>query len=125
MTLLAVLLGLVFAYSLASGRLERTVFTAPIVFTAAGMCVLLVLPELRERHGSFEVLLGIAEAGLVLLLFTDASRTDLRVFRLTVMATVLMSIFAHGLSAMPGIEIYSAKAAALGPGAPEFDAAAQ
>jgi NhaP-type Na+/H+ or K+/H+ antiporter len=43
--------------------------------------------------------------------------------RLTVMATVLISIFAHGLSALPGINLYAAKIANLDPGAPEFQAA--
>jgi hypothetical protein len=35
------------------------------------------------------------------------------------MATVLLSIFAHGLSALPGIKLYAAKIGALSPGAPE------
>jgi NhaP-type Na+/H+ or K+/H+ antiporter len=39
------------------------------------------VPSLRDRRGDPEVLLRIAETGLVLLLFTDASRTDLRVLR--------------------------------------------
>ena len=39
--------------------------------------------------------------------------------RIAVMATVLLSIFAHGLSAMPGINLYAAKIAALPPAAPE------
>jgi len=39
--------------------------------------------------------------------------------KLAVMATVLMSIFAHGLSAAPGITLYAGKIAALGAEAPE------
>ena len=39
--------------------------------------------------------------------------------RLAVMVTVLLSIFAHGLSAMPGINLYAAKVSALDPAAPE------
>jgi NhaP-type Na+/H+ or K+/H+ antiporter len=39
--------------------------------------------------------------------------------RLAVMATVLLSIFLHGLTAMPGIRRYARAAAALGPEAPE------
>ncbi len=81
MPFIAIFIGLIFIYSLVSGRLERTVLTAPIVFTAAGMCVVLFLPELREQKGSPQVFLQIAEAGLVLLLFTDASRTDLRLLK--------------------------------------------
>ena len=81
MTLLAIFIGLVFLYSLVSARLEKTILTAPILFTAAGMLVLLLLPELRERKGNLEVFLRVAEVGLVLLLFTDASRTDLQVLK--------------------------------------------
>ena len=81
MTLLAIFIALVFLHSLISGRLERTVVTAPIVFTAAGMLVLLLLPELRERKSNPEVFLRVAEAGLVLLLFTDASHTNLQVLK--------------------------------------------
>jgi NhaP-type Na+/H+ or K+/H+ antiporter len=39
--------------------------------------------------------------------------------RIAVMATVLLSIFAHGLSAMPGINRYGASLAALNAAAPE------
>jgi NhaP-type Na+/H+ or K+/H+ antiporter len=39
--------------------------------------------------------------------------------RLAVIATVLLSIFAHGLTAMPGIELYARSIASLGAGAPE------
>jgi sodium/hydrogen antiporter len=39
--------------------------------------------------------------------------------RLAVMMTVLISIFAHGLSAMPGIGLYARKIRSLGPAAPE------
>jgi sodium/hydrogen antiporter len=42
--------------------------------------------------------------------------------RLTVMATVLVSIFAHGLTALPGIGLYAKRMASLGPDAPENQA---
>lgn len=38
----------------------------------------------------------------------------------TVMATVLLSVFAHGFSAWPGIKWYSRKTETLDPSAPEF-----
>jgi NhaP-type Na+/H+ or K+/H+ antiporter len=79
MSLIAIFITLLFLYSLISGRLERSVVTAPMLFTAVGMLMLLYLPELRQRHVSLEWFLRVAEVGLVLLLFTDASRTDLRV----------------------------------------------
>lgn len=81
MTLLAVFVALIFSYGLFSARLERTVLTAPILFTTAGILVFLVFPALPERGKGIEVFLRLAEAGLVLLLFTDASRTDLKVLR--------------------------------------------
>jgi sodium/hydrogen antiporter len=40
---------------------------------------------------------------------------------LAVMATVFISIFAHGLSAAPGMELYARKIAELEPGAPEHE----
>jgi hypothetical protein len=40
--------------------------------------------------------------------------------RLAVMATVLLSIFAHGLSALPGINLYARKIASLDHSAPEY-----
>jgi NhaP-type Na+/H+ or K+/H+ antiporter len=78
--LLAVFIGLLFAYSLVSARLEKTVVTAPIVFTLAGLGVYFTMPPAggRIHAGAF---LTLAEIGLVLLLFTDASRTDLRILR--------------------------------------------
>jgi hypothetical protein len=41
--------------------------------------------------------------------------------RLAVMATVFLSIFAHGLSAAPGMKLYARKIAALEPSAPEHE----
>ena len=78
MVVIAAFVASVFAYSLVSRRLERTVFTAPILFTAAGALLALSTDALNaaelDRHG----LLLVAELGLVMLLFTDASRVSLR-----------------------------------------------
>ena len=81
MILLSVFIALVFLYSLVSARISRTVVTAPIVFTAAGMGVFLFSSELGFHESNQDAFLRLAEIGLVLLLFTDASRTDLRVLR--------------------------------------------
>ena len=81
MLLIAIYLGLIFLYSLASARLARTSLTAPILFASAGMLTMLALPELRDREGSAPAFLRVAEIGLVLLLFADASRTDLGLLR--------------------------------------------
>ena len=42
--------------------------------------------------------------------------------RLGLIAKVLLSILAHGLSASPGIKRYARQIARLGPDAPEFEA---
>jgi NhaP-type Na+/H+ or K+/H+ antiporter len=78
MVVIAAFVALVFLYSLVSRRLERTVITAPILFTAAGALLAFSTDALNaaelDRHG----LLLVAELGLVMLLFTDASRVSLR-----------------------------------------------
>lgn len=50
----------------------------------------------------------------------DSGQTTIR---LAVMVTVLLSIFAHGLTAMPGIELYARKIQSLPPDSPELDEA--
>jgi NhaP-type Na+/H+ or K+/H+ antiporter len=81
MMLLSILVALIFAYSLVSARLERTVVTAPMVFTAAGMAVFAATGSVPAWKGDQEFFLRLAEIGLVLLLFTDASRTGLAELR--------------------------------------------
>ena len=65
-----------FGYALVSQRLEQTVLTAPMVFTLAGMIMFPFLPDLLQAGFNANLFLHIAELGLVMLLFTDASRTD-------------------------------------------------
>lgn len=78
---LAVFVLLLFVYSLLSRRLGRTIVTAPIVFTAAGMLMFPSLQGILSAGLTSKIALGVAEVGLVMLLFTDASRTDLNVLR--------------------------------------------
>ena len=81
MTSLAVFVSLFFLYSLVSRRLELTIVTAPIMFTTAGMLMLPALPAILRFGVNTSVLSWLAETGLVLLLFTDASRTDMATLR--------------------------------------------
>lgn len=78
---LGVFVLLLFSYALVSRRLEQTILTAPIVFTLAGMFMFPALPTLLEAGFNANVFLRLAEIGLVLLLFTDASRTDFKLLR--------------------------------------------
>ena len=118
MTLLTIFIGLIFLYSLVSARLAKTIVTTPILFTAAGMLVLLLLPETRALKGNLEVFLRLAEVGLVLLLFADASRTDLQVLKsirnlpVRLLSTgMLLTILLGGLAALvvfPQLTIWEA-----------------
>lgn len=76
---LIVFLSLLFAYSLVSRRLEQSLVTAPMLFTLAGMVLYPMMPAIRNAGVNSSVFLRTAEIGLVLLLFTDASRTDLKI----------------------------------------------
>lgn len=78
MILIAVFVAVVFLYSLVSRRMEQTVITAPIVFTSSGILLILAMPGLRELNMERESLLTLAEIGLVMLLFTDATHISLR-----------------------------------------------
>jgi sodium/hydrogen antiporter len=74
MTLIAAFVALVFVYSLVSRRLEQTVITAPILFTLLGALMSFSHEALTELALDRKDLLLIAELGLVMTLFTDASR---------------------------------------------------
>ena len=68
-----------FAYAMVSARLSRWAITAPIVFVAFGWLTDIAgLFESGFDGGSVEIL---AEATLVLVLFSDATRIDLAVLR--------------------------------------------
>jgi len=81
MTFIAVFTLTVFFYSLVSRRIERTPFTAPIIFTLGGMALYLFPPEFTDLELKREGLLSVAEIGLVMTLFTDAARINLNSLR--------------------------------------------
>lgn len=81
MLIITTFLLLIFSYSLVSRRLERTVVTAPIVFTAAGALLVLAPEAERALFLDRSAFLLIAEVGLVLTLFTDASRISRQALR--------------------------------------------
>jgi len=53
----------------------------------------------------------------------QTQQTGEATIRFAVMVTVLLSIFAHGLSALPGMELYARKLSALPPDAAELEGA--
>jgi sodium/hydrogen antiporter len=78
MVVISAFIALVFVYSLTSRRLEQTVVTAPILFTAAGLLLAFSPDVIRELAIDRKEFLLVAELGLVMTLFTDASRVSPR-----------------------------------------------
>jgi sodium/hydrogen antiporter len=81
MPIIAIFVSLFFLFSLFSGLLDRTIFTAPIVFTVTGMLLFPMMPAILNAGYTANALLDLAEVGLVFLLFTDASQTNLATLR--------------------------------------------
>ncbi len=81
MDIIAIFVIVLLVYALLSERIAKTPLTAPIVFTALGMLMHPHWSRIAASGVTANVFLSVAELGLVLLLFTDASRTDLRVLR--------------------------------------------
>ena len=118
MAMFAAFVLLVFLYSLVSRRLDRTVITAPIVFTVAGMLASLLLPGVSEPELEQEERLLLAEVALVMLLFTDATRIGLRDLRgnrnlpVRLLSTgMLLTILLGAIAAMvvlPGLSVWEA-----------------
>ena len=79
MILVAVFISVVFFYSLIAQRLERTVVTGPMIFTTAGLIVILLMPQLGELEVNRKAFLWLAELGLVMTLFTDATSVNFKV----------------------------------------------
>jgi NhaP-type Na+/H+ or K+/H+ antiporter len=78
MILFAIFILLVLLHALVSKVVDRSILTAPILFTAAGMVALLFKPELAHLgEQGRDVFLHVAELGLVMLLFSDANRMGL------------------------------------------------
>lgn len=71
----------VFAFAMVSGRLSMSPLTAPMVFTGVGVLLGLVGGEWFRLDLESDVVSLLVEATLVLVLFTDAVRIDLRSLR--------------------------------------------
>ncbi len=80
-TTLAVIAGGVVVFGLISRRLDSTVVTAPMIFVAFGVIVgnaVLGIVRLDVSHGFIH---GLAEVTLILVLFVDAARIDVKSIR--------------------------------------------
>ena len=78
---LAVIAAGVILFALASRRLETSLLTGPLIFAAFGLIIgsaVLGIADLGFEHGFVH---GLAEVTLMLVLFSDAARIDLRAVR--------------------------------------------
>ena len=75
---LGVLAAVLLGYSLVSARLERANVSAPMLFVGAGIILGPDIAGLTELELTSETGLLLAEVALVVVLFADASRIDLR-----------------------------------------------
>jgi NhaP-type Na+/H+ or K+/H+ antiporter len=78
---LAAVAAILLAFAAVSGRLEGTWLTAPMVFTAAGLVVGVEALGLVDPDADGSTVKVLAEATLAVVLFSDASRIDLRALR--------------------------------------------
>jgi NhaP-type Na+/H+ or K+/H+ antiporter len=118
MSLIVIFLTLLFLHGLVSSKLERTIFTAPIIFTSAGLIAFLVQPIIHDGDGGQHLFLTVAELGLVLLLFADAYKTDLTVLnsfrrlpvRLLTIGMLLTMLFGllSAIGVFPNLSIWEA-----------------
>ena len=118
MTTAGIFVLLLFGYALFSKRASQTPITAPILFTAAGMVLSSHWMRVAAAGMTPNVFLRFAELGLVLLLFTDASKTDLTVLRsigtlpARLLSTgMLLTVLLGGIVArlvFPGLSIWEA-----------------
>ena len=68
----------ILAFGLVSGRAERSIFTPAMAFVVFGYLVSQEVLGLIEFTLGSELVLLLAQLALILILFTDASRIDLR-----------------------------------------------
>lgn len=81
MTDIGIFAAVLFSYSLLSRRLERLSVSAPMFFVAAGIALGPDALDLTSLELTSETGLLVAEVALVVVLFADASRIDLRALR--------------------------------------------
>lgn len=123
-----------FLFGLFVGRVWMNFNTSVVLYAAFSLTVARMLPVALALAGtglSRSTLAfmgwfgprGLASIVLGLVyLERQANLPGESMLRLAVMATVLLSIFAHGLSALPGIDLYARRISSLHDGAPEFQA---
>jgi NhaP-type Na+/H+ or K+/H+ antiporter len=105
---IAILAGLFLAYALVSGKLEGTILTAPLLFVAFGFVAGaggFGFADIDVGHSAIHI---IAELTLILVLFADAARIDLRAVRVDHNLPVRMLVLGLPLAIATGTFVAAA-----------------
>ena len=78
MILLGIFLTLLFFYSLISRRARQMIISAPMLFTAVGIGIVLLSPEVFKIRFDDKVFLVVGEITLALVIFSDATQINLQ-----------------------------------------------
>jgi len=123
-----------FLFGTAAGPALGEFYLAPVLYAILSLTLVRTLPVAISMIGTrlnaasalfmgwfgprglASIVLGLVVAG------QQVQAAGASLVRLGLMATVLLSIFAHGLSASPGIRLYARHIARLGADAPEYEA---
>jgi NhaP-type Na+/H+ or K+/H+ antiporter len=123
-----------FLFGTAAGSALAEFRLAPVIYAILSLTLVRMLPVAISMFGtrlSPSSLLfmgwfgprGLASIVLGLVVAQqEVQAAGSSLIRIGLIATVLLSIFAHGLSALPGIRLYALQVARLGADAPEFEA---
>jgi NhaP-type Na+/H+ or K+/H+ antiporter len=122
-----------FLFGMSAGSALSELHLAPVLFAILSLTLVRMLPVVLSMIGTrlsaASVLFmgwfgprGLATIVLGLVAVEEVQAAGTSLMKLALIATVLLSIFAHGFSASPGIRLYAQQIARLGPDAPEYEA---
>jgi NhaP-type Na+/H+ or K+/H+ antiporter len=126
-----------FLFGTSAGAALGEIHLAPVAYAILSLTLVRLLPVaismIGTRLSASSVVFmgwfgprGLASIVLGLVVAEQQVQTSgLSLVRTGLVATVLLSVLAHGLSAAPGIKLYAQQVARLGPDAPEFGTAAR
>jgi NhaP-type Na+/H+ or K+/H+ antiporter len=123
-----------FLFGTSAGSALGEFYLAPVLYAILSLTLVRMLPvafsmigtRLRVASMLFMGWFGPRGLGSIVLGMVAAQEVQTAgspLMRLGLIATVLLSIFAHGISASPGIKLYARQIAGLGADAPEYQTA--
>ncbi len=120
-----------FLFGTSAGSLLREFHLAPVLYAILSLTLVRMLPVALSMIGTrlsvASVLFmgwfgprGLGSIVLGMVAVQEVQTAGSSLIRLGLIATVLLSIFAHGISALPGTKLYARQIAGLGADAPEY-----